>query len=139
MTIVIGANVAASGANAASAAVQPNPASAAQKDTQSVQPAAALKADTVKLSLAANIKLLYHQGRSPSAIASTLGISVKQVNGYIPGASSTIPTAATPQAAPVDTSMPAAATASNEAPASQTPAPQLPATPGEAAAVSSKA
>lgn len=35
--------------------------------------------------MSANIKLMHHQGLSPTLIASQLGISVKQVDSYIPG------------------------------------------------------
>ena len=66
-------------------------------------PAATLEADSVKLSLAANIKLMHHQGLSPSIIASRLGISLKQVDSYIPGttqAVSDVSQSAGPSAAP---------------------------------------
>lgn len=78
-------SVGTSSANAASGANLIHSTGAAKAAAPSVQPQSTLKNDTVKLSLAANITLMHHQGLSPSIIASRLGISVKQVDTYIPG------------------------------------------------------
>jgi hypothetical protein len=57
--------------------------------TSSTQTGAATKAatdsqeDTVKLSTAAQAKLLYKQGQSVSAIASSLGTTAKEVDDYL--------------------------------------------------------
>jgi hypothetical protein len=84
-------------AGSASAADQTS-AATAKPAAVSGQPATTFKDDTIKLSLAANIQLMHHQGLSPSIIASRLGISVKQVDTYIPGAAQAAP-AAVPAAA----------------------------------------
>ncbi|HEV2485527.1 MAG TPA: hypothetical protein VGT08_08340 [Terracidiphilus sp.] len=94
MTAISSANPAASGINTATAATQIRPAAVVGAGVAAVEPEATLKSDTVKLSLAANIKLLHHQGMSPSGIAARLGLSVKLVDGYIPGSTSTAATAA---------------------------------------------
>lgn len=94
MAAINSANPAASGTNTATAATQIRPAAVAGAGAAAVEPAATLKSDTVKLSLAANIMLLHHQGMSPSGIAATLGVSVKQVDGYIPVSTSSAATAA---------------------------------------------
>lgn len=74
-----------SGANASSYANQTQSLSAGNAAASTQQPAATLKADTVKISLAAHIKQMHLQGYSPSIIASQLGISVKQIATYLPG------------------------------------------------------
>lgn len=61
---------------------------------------AAMKADTVKLSLAANIKLMHHRGLSPANIAAQLGMPLKQVDSYLPSVT---------QAASAATAVPSAA------------------------------
>lgn len=99
---------AASGGNASSAATQITSTAAVKASTPSVQPASTVKADTVKLSLAANIKSMYQQGISPSVIAAQLGVSVKQVGGYIPGYNSAAPTASAPESSSSDNSTQAA-------------------------------
>jgi len=60
---------------------------AIQTASTSVQPKAAgttatasLKDDTVKISLAAQAKLMHSQGQSVSNIASTLGTTTKEIN-----------------------------------------------------------
>lgn len=68
-------------------ASQIRPSGASQGAAAGENAAAALKSDSVKLSMAANIKLMYHQGLSLTLIASRLGVSVKQVESYIPGVS----------------------------------------------------
>ncbi len=88
-------NVAVSNASAASAVSRFHSASVTPAAASLAQPASTLKDDTVKLSLAANIKLMHHQGLSPSIIASRLGVSVKQVDTYIPGATPVVSSAAT--------------------------------------------
>jgi len=74
-----------SGVNASSYANQTQSLNAGKEPASTQQPAATLKDDTVKLSLAAHIKQMHLQGYSPSIIASQLGISVKQIATYLPG------------------------------------------------------
>ena len=74
-----------SGVNRSSYANQTQPLNAGKATASTQQPAATLKDDTVKLSLAARIKQMHLQGYSPSIIASQLGISVKQIATYLPG------------------------------------------------------
>ena len=74
-----------SGVNASSYTNQTQSLNSGKPAASTQQPAATLKDDTVKLSLAAHIKQMHLQGYSPSIIASQLGISVKQVTTYLPG------------------------------------------------------
>jgi hypothetical protein len=97
MSAAISTNVASASAGAAN----PIQAASAAKASAAATPATALKSDTVKLSFAAQIRSLHHQGISPSQIASRLGVSVTVVSGYIPGS------AAAPQAVSVKTAAPA--------------------------------
>ena len=90
-------NVGASSSSAASTANQVHSASPANSAASATRSPTALREDTVKISLAANIKLMHLQGMSPSVIASRLGVPVKQVDTYIPGAA---PAAAPPPAPP---------------------------------------
>ena len=69
--------------------------------------ASSMPEDTVKLSAAAQAKLLYKQGESVSSIASSLGTSVSAVDSYL-GITVAIPVAT----ASVAHAAPAAATAS---------------------------
>ena len=59
------------------------------------QTSATLKPDSVKLSVAGQAKLLHQQGKSPGLIASSLGIKVADVDGYL-GIKFATPVAATP-------------------------------------------
>ena len=62
----------------------------AARTAASVQRApASLQSDTVKLSLAATIKQMHLQGYTLTVIAAQLGISVKQVDSYLPGVAQT--------------------------------------------------
>lgn len=59
-------------------------ASANETSTATTSPAnGGLKEDTVKLSLAAQAKLMHKQGQSASVIAASLGTSVASVDGYL--------------------------------------------------------
>lgn len=53
------------------------------------------KQDTVKLSMAGQARLLHQQGKSPGLIASSLGIKVADVDGYL-GIKVAAPVAVTP-------------------------------------------
>jgi hypothetical protein len=125
----------ASSGNVSTAATQITSTAAVKASTPSVQPGSTVKADTVKLSLAANIRSMYQQGISPSVIAAQLGISVKQVGGYIPGYNSAAPTASAPESSSSDNSTQAATAASTQPSAKQDAASQAqptapPETPG---------
>jgi hypothetical protein len=126
--------IAASSANVSTGSTQIR-LTAAATAPPSVPSASTLIADTVKLSLAANVKLMHQQGVSPSVIASQLGISVKQVYGYIPGYNSAAPTASTTDSSSSDESTPAATGASTEPSTKQGAAsqPQPPAAPTDTA------
>jgi hypothetical protein len=88
------------------------------------------KADTVKLSLSAQVHALYHQGMSANQIAANLGMPVKSVSSYLPGSTPAAP-AATPAAAASEAPEASAASSNSAtAPASAQGAP--------AAAVSAK-
>ena len=98
-----------SGVNASSNANQTQSSNAGRATASTQQPAATLKDDTVKLSLAAHIKQMHLQGYSPSIIASQLGISVKQVATYMPGltqAAASASTAALSTHSPAEVPMP---------------------------------
>jgi hypothetical protein len=79
------------------------------------RPPAILKPDTVKLSAAAQAKMMRRAGQSPALIAATLGTNVAAVDGYlnikVAAQVAATPTSAPPaQAAPDATGAPAAAT-----------------------------
>ncbi len=76
------------------------------------QTSATLKPDIVKLSLAGQAKLLHQQGKSPGLIASSLGIKVADVDGYL-GIKVAPPVAATP--APSEASTKSASTSEHVA------------------------
>jgi hypothetical protein len=80
MSAVSPINFGASSASSGVASSKTRPTNA-----QNTAPAsrATLKPDTVKLSLGGSIKLMRHNGTSPSNIAVQLGISVKDVNTYL--------------------------------------------------------
>jgi predicted transcriptional regulator len=70
--------------NAAQATSTAKTASANETSTtETSQTNSGLKEDTVKLSLAAQVKLMHRQGQSASVIASSLGTSVTAVDGYL--------------------------------------------------------
>jgi hypothetical protein len=79
---------AAQAASAAKTAPEASTATAAKTS-------ATLKPDIVKLSLAGQAKLLHQQGKSPGLIASSLGIKVADVDGYL-GIKVAAPVAVTP-------------------------------------------
>lgn len=86
---------------------------------------ATLKEDTVKLSVAAQAKLMHQQGKSPALIAASLGVKVAAVDGYL-GIKAAAPVAAettvskTPtESAPLST--PAPKTEAPEAPEARAP------------------
>ena len=54
----------------------------AQAET-TVKTSTVLQPDTVKLSAAAQAKLMHRQGQSPALIAATLGTNVAAVDGYL--------------------------------------------------------
>jgi len=112
-------NVGASSSSAASAANQVHSAPPANSAASATRSPSTMRDDTVKISLAANIKLMHLQGMSPSVIASRLGVPVKQVDTYIPSAA--------PAAAPATAVAPASQ--AGPAPVSAPPpaAPPLPA------------
>ena len=74
---------------------------------RSAQTSATLKPDSVKLSVAGQAKLLHQEGKSPGLIASSLGIKVADVDGYL-GIRVAAPVAATP--APTEASTKSAST-----------------------------
>lgn len=86
-------NIATSNAAAASNTNQVHSASVAKTASTSVGAAGIAKDDTVKISVAASIKLMHHQGLSDSIIASRVGMSVKQVDTYLPSSTQTTSTA----------------------------------------------
>jgi hypothetical protein len=78
------------------------------------QTVATLKPDIVKLSVAVQAKLLHQQGKSPGLIASSLGIKVADVDGYL-GIKVAAPVAATPAPSEASTKL-----ASTSEPVAQT-------------------
>ncbi len=89
----------ASSPNAAQAAGTPM-ASAAQSVTPAKPAPAVLKPDTVKLSVAAQAKMMHRQGQSPALIAAMLGTNVAAVDGYL-NIKAVAPASTTPAAVPV--------------------------------------
>lgn len=78
------------------------------------QQLASLSGDSVKLSVAAQVKMMHHQGLSPNTISAQVGIPVSQVNSYLPGSGPAAPSVtAGPQSASSEPkAAPTAATAS---------------------------
>jgi hypothetical protein len=88
----------------------------AQAETTEKTPAV-LKPDTVKLSSAAQAKMMHRAGQSPSLIAATLGTNVATVDGYLNikmavQAAATAAPAPAAQPAPTGKATPAAPTPS---------------------------
>jgi len=80
-----------------------------------------LQPDTVKLSLAAQAKLMHREGQSPALIAANLGANISDVNSYLgitTATTSAVMAAAVSQAAPAATATPAA-TSESPAPAAK--------------------
>jgi hypothetical protein len=92
------------------------PAQAASTATTS-QASGNLKDDTVKLSVAAQAKMMHRQGLSASVIASSLGTNVASIDGYlnIKVAAQAAATTATSNTATASTSTPAPAVATEAA------------------------
>ena len=116
---------------AISSATPPNAAqSPAQTRTSQVQPEttvtaeASLRPDTVRLSPAAQAKMMHRAGQSPALIAATLGTNVVAVDGYLNIKVAAQPSV-TPAPAPAETDEPAAQPTqkTEAAPAAQAPAP----------------
>lgn len=97
MTIAISAATPSSATQAAPAAKAPQAESIAK-------PSARLQPDTVKLSPAAQAKMMHRAGQSLALIAATLGTDVGSINGYLG-----IKVAAQPPTMPADTLAPSAA------------------------------
>jgi hypothetical protein len=107
---------------------------AAQAQPEPAARAAGSQPDTVKLSVAAQAKMMYRDGQSASLIAATLGTDVKSVDSYL-NIEVASQAAATPAPAPGGHSAPAAQAAPAEqakpaAPA-PSPTPALPAMTGK--------
>ena len=120
-----------------SSPVQADPtAKAAQPETAS-KTAAVLKPDTVKLSTAAQVKMMHRAGQSPALIAATLGTNVASVNGYLgitvaKQAATTPMPAATPQApSAVPSAQPETGKTASAPPAPARSAPALPVSSGK--------
>ena len=90
-----------------------NPKTASAQPETAIKAPATLKPDTVKLSPAAQAKMMHRAGQSPSLIAATLGTNIAAVDGYL-----SIKVAA--QAAPA----PVAAPAEHDSPQAQAPGTQ---------------
>ncbi len=129
---------------AANSTLNPAPAAKSAPDLSSApaRPSATLQPDTVKLSVAAQVKLLHRQGIPVSRIASSLGTNVAAIDKYL-GITIAQPAATT--AAAVKTSAPAdtdsdAGTAKSS-PAAQPPTGSAGATPdsGDASASATSA
>jgi hypothetical protein len=110
------ASMAISGATPSSATQALSTAKAAPAQTEATEKApVALKADTVKLSLAAQVKMMHRAGQSPALIAATLGTNVAAVDGYLNikvTAQAAATTASTAQATTTAQATPEASTAS---------------------------
>lgn len=95
---------------------------------------ATLQPDTVKLSVAAQAKMMHRAGQSASLIAATLGTDVKSVDGYL-NIKVASQAAATPAPAQEEHSAPAAQAAPAEqakpATTAPSPMPALPAMTGK--------
>jgi hypothetical protein len=87
---------------------------AAAQSESPAQASPGFEEDTVKLSAAAQAKLMHRQGQSPALIAATLGTDVKSIDGYlgiqIAAAASAMPAAV--QTAPGTSTAPSAPAAS---------------------------
>jgi hypothetical protein len=96
--------------------------------------------DTVKISQAAQAKLMHRQGLSIAVIASSLGTNVASVDGYLNIKAAT-QAAATPTAAPTEHAEPAAHTASEaqSAPTAQQPLAAITAPAAETEAITTAA
>ena len=78
------ASMAISAATSSSPVQATTSASVAAVHTEAVASSSSrLGSDTVKISVAAQAKMMHRQGMSPSVIASTLGAQVSDVNGYL--------------------------------------------------------
>jgi hypothetical protein len=117
---------------AISSAISPSPAqgagtpkaASAQAETTS-QPSSRLQEDTVKLSPAAQAKMMHRAGQSAALIAATLGTNVAAVDGYL-NIKVAVQAPATPAVAP---------TAEAEPPMAKAPSPEpAPAVPSDAKA-----
>jgi hypothetical protein len=89
-----------------------------------VKAPATLKPDTVKLSFAAQAKMMHRAGQGPALIAANLGTNVAAVDGYL-NIKVAVQAPVTPAPAPVEHVEPAAQPAqkTEAAPAAPTPAP----------------
>jgi|GEM_PF-2486411 len=118
--------------NTQSDAVQSLPtAKAAPAQTSTTEKApATLEPDTVKLSPAAQAKMMHRAGQSPALIAASLGTDLAAVDGYlnitvVPQATTTPAPAQEAQAEPAPQAAPAAQTAPAEQAKPATPAPTV--------------
>lgn len=112
----------ASPANVAQTAAASRPAPV-QSETESKAAPAALKPDTVKLSAAAQARMMHRQGQSPALIAAMLGTNVASVDGYL---NIKVAAAVTPAPTPVATPEPAQAAPAEPAAGKPATAPQAP-------------
>jgi hypothetical protein len=101
------ASIAISSATPANAAQAAPIAKAAPVQTESTAKTAVLQPDTVKLSAAAQAKMMHRAGQSPALIAATLGTNVAAVDGYL-NIKVAVQAAATPTPAPTEQAEPAA-------------------------------
>ena len=97
----------------------------AQVETPAKNPAV-LQPDTVKLSPAAQAKMMHRAGQSPALIAATLGTDVAAVDAYL-NIKVVAQAAATPTTAPTEQGAPSAETGvkTETAPAAQAAAPTV--------------
>jgi hypothetical protein len=78
------ASMAISGISSSNATQSPSTVkTATPQSTTTEDSSATLKPDTVKLSTAAQAKLMHREGQSPSVIAATLGTNVAAIDGYL--------------------------------------------------------
>ena len=87
-----------------------------------------LKPDSVRLSMAGQAKLLHQQGTSPALIASSLGIKVADVDGYLGIKVAATPAPSEASTTSASTSQPVAQTEAPEATVPSSPRPQPAAT-----------
>lgn len=120
----------ASQANLAQTAAASRPAQV-QPETESKAAPAVLKQDTVKLSAAAQARMMHRQGQSPALIAAMLGTNVASVDGYL-NIKVAAPVSATPTPAPTAQAAPSAPAAAPEEPAASKPAAEPQAATGKA-------
>ncbi|MGA9668954.1 MAG: hypothetical protein WBQ94_07085 [Terracidiphilus sp.] len=76
-------SIAISNANLSSAEEASSTSRAAQPQAESAVKPAVLQPDTVKLSPAAQAKMMHRAGQSPALIAATLGTNIAAVDGYL--------------------------------------------------------